>query len=347
VRQLAVSLILVLAVTACSSGPAEEDVVSSSADLALVSAIEDASSALDELATAVETFCTTHDDETHVAAKEAWAAAKTAWERSEWNIFIGPADMLRTLSKVDYEPISEAGIDELLASDTVIDLDYVENRAASTDRGLGAVEYILFRELEGASEPRACHLSTSASRVASDAAQDLAEAWTVSFDGGEPWVDTFTVTVPSNQALGDLVAAVVETTKRQSLFEIGQALGISAPDPEIESIPEGSAGAAAEMYEAQLAGIRDLLDAGGEDSLGALIRARSAEVADRIDVSLDSAMTELAAIDEPLRQVAADRPGDLEPVYQHIAELRTLFESDVVSLLDITLGFSDTDGDTG
>jgi predicted lipoprotein len=58
-------------------------------------------------------------------------------------------------------------------------------------------------------------------------------------------------------------------------------------------------------------------------------------------------MTGLATIDEPLRQLAAGRPEELEPIYDDIAGLRTLFESDVVSLLDITLGFSDTDGDTG
>jgi predicted lipoprotein len=347
VRRLTIFVLVALAVAACSSGPAEEAVVSSAADLALVPAIEEAAGALDELAGAVDAFCAAPGPETHEAANEAWSVAKTAWETSEWNVFIGPADMLRTLSKVDFEPISEAGIDELLASDTIIDVDYVDNRAASTDRGLGAVEYGLFREVHDAADPRVCDLTTSSSVVAADATRDLVHAWTVSFDGAEPWIDTFTVTIPSNQALGDLVAAVVETTKRQSLFEIGQALGISAPDPEIEAIPEGAAGAGADMYEAQLAGIRDLLDAGGEDSVGALIRARSSEVADRIDASLESAMTGLAAIDEPLRQLAADRPEELEPIYDDIAALLTLFESDVVSLLDITLGFSDTDGDTG
>ena len=101
------------------------------------------------------------------------------------------------------------------------------------------------------------------------------------------------------------------------------------------------------MYRSQLESIRVALDAGGEDSLGELIRARSPEVADRIDETLDRAIAEVDALEGPMRDIARDRPEELEPIYEDIAELRTLFESDVVSLLDITLGFSDTDGDTG
>jgi predicted lipoprotein len=334
-------------VTACSSEPAEDAVVSAAAGSALIPSMEAAATELAGLATAAETFCQTPDQASHQAAKDAWLRADDTWELSELNIFIGPADMLRTLSKVDYAPASESGIDELLASDATIDFDYVDNRAASTDRGLGAVEYTLFRDTAAAGDPRVCELTLASSAVAAEAARELTEAWTVSYDGGEPWEDTLTDTIPSNQALGDLVAALVETTKRQSLFEIGQALGISAPEPELEAIPEGAAGQASQMYLSQLEGIRQLLAAGDDDSLGALIRARSSEVADRIDIGLREAMDGLAVLDGPLRQVAAERPEELEPIYEDIAELRTLFESDVVSLLDITLGFSDTDGDSG
>jgi predicted lipoprotein len=309
--------------------------------------MEAAASELAGLAAAAETFCQRPDQASHQTAKDAWTRADNAWELSELNVLIGPADMLRTLSKVDYAPASESGIDEMLASEATIDFDYVDNRAASTDRGLGAVEYTLFRDTAAAGDPRVCELTIAASAVAAEAARELTEAWTVSFDGGEPWESTFTVRIPSNQALGDLVAAMVETTKRQSLFEIGQALGISAPQPELDAIPEGAAGAGSQMYLSQLEGIRQLLAAGEDDSLGALIRARSSEVADRIDIVLGEAMDGLAVLDGPMRQIADERPEELEPIYDDVAELRTLFESDVVSLLDITLGFSDTDGDSG
>jgi uncharacterized protein len=347
VRRFRLVAILSVALAACSSGPPEVDVVSNAAHLALIPAMESAADEISALSTATEVFCSTPDGEAHEAATDAWRTAKEAWERSELTTLFGPADMLRTVSKVDYAPISESGIVELLASDTLIDVDYIDNRAASTQRGLGAVEYALFRDTESAADERTCALAGSSAVVAANAATALVDSWTTSFDGGEPWVDVYTMVIPPNQSFGDLVASFVETLKRQSLFELGQALGISAPEPNIEAIPEGAAGEAAAMYRSQLESIRVTVDAGGEDSLGELIRARSPDVADRIDETLDRALAEVSALEGPMRDIASESPETLEPIYQDIADLRTLFESDVVSLLDITLGFSDTDGDTG
>lgn len=347
-RALALILALGLVLGACSTGPGEDDVVSAMTGQGLVPAIEDAAAIAEDLAGATEQFCGRPTAESHVSAKQSWQEAKTAWEKSELTTFFGPADMLRTVSKVDYSPISETGIDDLLASETPIDADYIDDRASSTQRGLGAIEYGLYRDLDAASDPRVCQLTTSASQVVALETGALHEAWTDSFDGEAPFVDTFTGTMTSNQALADVVAAIVETLKRQSLFELGKALGISSPEPEIEAIPEGTAGAGAAMYLAQLGGIRAALEAGGPDSLAGLIGARSVEVAERIDVLLGQAIGKLTPLQgSPMRSVAEERPDDLRPLYDDLAELRTLFESDVVSLLDITLGFSDTDGDTG
>jgi predicted lipoprotein len=90
-----------------------------------------------------------------------------------------------------------------------------------------------------------------------------------------------------------------------------------------------------------------MLEAGAPDSLGDLIGARSPEVKARIDEHVEGAFAELDGIKGPMREIAADAPDDLAPLYEHLSELLSAFESDVVSLLDITLGFSDTDGDTG
>ena len=78
-----------------------------------------------------------------------------------------------------------------------------------------------------------------------------------------------------------------------------------------------------------------------------LIEARSSEVASEIDAHLTSAMAGLESIDGTLADAAAAGSPELVAVYEDLNALRVLFEADVVSLLDITLGFSDTDGDSG
>ncbi len=340
-------ILLVLAVASCSSGPGEAEIVDAATSVALVPAMDQAAVSAASLSDAVADYCSQPADGSRQTAMAAWGEAKTAWERSELSTFFGPADMLRTVSKVDYAPISEPGIDDLLASDTVIDVDFVDNRAGSTQRGLGAIEYALFGEFDPDATPRVCELITASAEVVAVETLALHDAWTDSSDGGPPWVETFTDTMPPNDAIGDLVGAIVETLKRQSLLELGKGLGISAPSPEPDAVPEGAAGAGAAMYRAQLEGIRAVLDAGGETSLLALIAARDQGVADQIDALLDETVSDLEAIDQPIKDAMVSDPAGVEAIYQNLADLRALFEADVVSLLDVTLGFSDTDGDTG
>ncbi len=346
-RRLAASVMAIVLI-ACSAGPTNDEVVQSMAENALVPAMGVSTAGAAELAASVEAFCSAPSTETQAAAQEAWKSAKQAWGRSILTTWFGPAQMLRTVSHVDYEPIDEEGIDELLASPEVLDVDYVMNQAAATQRGLGGIEYLLFDSLERAGDPRVCELMTSTAEVVASETKALETAWTDTYEDGSPFVDRFLgETMTSDEAMANSISAIVETLKQMSLFQLGKALGISAQEASIEAIPEGRAGFAADAYIAQLESIRALLDDGGESSLGALIASRSSEISTQIDTHLTTAVEALDVIDAPLRTVAADDPTQLEPVYNDVAELLRIFEADVVSLLDITLGFSDADGDTG
>lgn len=339
---------MMLVLCACSGGPTNADVVRSMAESALIPAMGAASVQAAALETAVSDFCLQPTIESQEAAGEAWRASKQAWQRSVLTTWFGPAQMLRTVSHVDYEPIDEEGIDELLDSAEVLDVGYMANQAAATQRGLGAIEYMLFDSLQRAGEPRVCEMMKSTASVVASETLALETAWTDSYEGGSPFVERFLgETMTPEVAMANSISAIVETLKQMSLFQMGKALGISAQEPSIEAIPEGRAGAAADAYVAQLESIRSMLDGGGENSLGALIDSRSTEISDEIDDHLGVAMAELEGIEAPLRQVAADSPAELQPTYDHLAELLRIFEADVVSLLDITLGFSDADGDTG
>jgi len=332
----------------CSAGPNDTDVVQTLTDSALVPSLHASSSEAAELAAEVTSFCDAPAAESQKTAQDAWRQAKGAWEQAIPATWFGPAQMLRTVSRVDYEPVNEQGIEELLASPESLDVDYVLNQAASTQRGLGAIEHLLFDSVGISGDTRVCELMKSTADVVASETLGLEEAWTVSYQEGTPYVDRFAGEGMSpDDAMADVVSAIVETLKQMSLFQLGKALGISSQETEIESLPEGRAGWAADAYLAQLEGIKMLLDAGGDSSLGGLIEARSNEVFTTIEGQLDAAIGELTGIESPLRQIAADDPARLAPLYQHLAALLTVFEADVVSLLDITLGFSDADGDSG
>lgn len=341
-------LLLGLAIASCSSGHAEDQAVSSITYDSLLPSLEASSVAAADLAGSVETFCREPSPASQSAVTSAWQSAKAQWGRAWLTTWFGPADMLRTVSRVDYQPISEEGIEELLASPVILDAEYVMNQAASTERGLGAIEYLAFGDSDAGDDPRRCELLTAASEVVASETAALEQAWSSSYQDGPAFSESFAGEgMPADDALGELVSAVVETLKQQALFQVGAAAGISAAEPDPEAIPEGEAGAAADFYRAQLEAVRSLLEAGAPESLGDLISARSPEVMDRFDQHLEGALAELDQIEGSMRDIATEDPARLEPLYEHLSELLITFESDVVSLLDLTLGFSDTDGDTG
>lgn len=343
-RRVAIPLLAALFLVSCSSGPDRSAVVAAIGDDALVPLIEEATGRIAELDEAIAAFCNEPTQESLSAAQDAWAKAKDAWESSEIAVYFGPATTLQTEWRVDFEPVSSAGIDELLASDTVIDFDYVDTRLASSRRGLGAVEYAIFRPLEEAEEERLCQLAASASAVAAAASQESYLAW---IDGSDAFLPIFTGTMTSNDALTDVVGAQYETLKHQTLSELGRALGVTAAEPDPGALVEGPAERGVIRLLAQLAGIEATLTAGGETSLLELISSRSEDVAVEIGSSLEDAVASLEAIEGSLAAAVENDPQTMNEVLDRLSRLRDLIEVDVVSLLDLTLGISDSDSDTG
>jgi predicted lipoprotein len=346
-RLLAVLLGSAVILGACSSGePTTADVVAAMSEDALIPMLASATDSTTVLAGELETFCSQPSPDGLESLRATWAEAQKSWKMVELLIYFGPAERLRTQSMVHYLPVSQDGIDELLASDTVIDVDYIENRAASTQRGLGAIEFVLFGDPGADTQPRACALAAAAAVVAADRTSDLNDAWVTGQDG-DPYPEQFVAEMDVLDSLAEVVGAIVETVRRQSSRELGPALGITSAEPDLSALTEGRAGAGADAYLAQVDGIDTIVRAGGETSLLNLIQARSPEVADRIESSLTSLQDSLEAIDTPLVEMAQQNPDQLAAVYELLAELHVLFEADVVSVLGITLGFSDTDGDGG
>jgi predicted lipoprotein len=342
--RLLLGLAVILA--ACSGGPDQAEIVTAVADEAIVPNLVAAVSGLEALDLAIGEYCSSLDSVDLDTARGAWFDAKKLWEPAQPSTFFDPGNMLRTVSKVDYSPPSPEGIERLLSSDTPIDDSYVSGNAASTQRGLGAIEYLLFSG-DAALDDRRCSLAAGAASVALAEARLLAATWQETYDGAAPFRDRFIQEMTSREALGDVVGAIIETFKRQALFEIGAATGVSAPEPRLDALEEGAAGAGAATYIAQIEGVESWLNAGGDVSLLGLIRDRSPEVAAEIETEMAEAIGELESVDGPMAAVATEDPVSLRPLFDHLNRLLSLFEADVVSLLDVSIGFSDSDGDSG
>jgi uncharacterized protein len=344
-KRWGVAVAMGLLIASCQSGNSQADAVTSIGSLAIAPQLETAVAATAEVFAAVDGLCADPSLVSLAEARSAWTNARIAWEPAELATFFGPARALGTVSHVDPEPDPE-DIDRLIESGTPIDTEYVADRASSTQRGLGTLEHLLFGSVELEPGSSSCDLAVAVAEVIGNETTALRDGWIVSDAGGGPYLTTFE-TSPGNEAVTRAVGAIVETLRRQSMAEIGAAIGMTAADPDPEAIPEGEAEAGAATYSSQMTGIRLWLEAGNDSSLLSLISARSPDLADLIEDHLDAIDSDLGVIDGPMQEIAAENPERLNPVFQKIGSLRALFEADVTSLLDLNLGFSDADGDSG
>ena len=342
-----------LVVAACSSGGDLSDAVEGTATQYLDPVYRMATEALSALPEAVSDACEMRDQGSLEQARRQWAQTQDAWKTTQAGWF-GPTTMDRYDSSIGYEPTNAEGIEQTLASDAVIDASYVREALPTTQQGLGAVEYILF---SGAMlDDRRCEYATAVADTVREDATALGVAWFDSWEGGTAYLDRFRgVAEPamdSDDAIGDQVGGIVEVLKLLTLQQLGRELGITAPAPVPGAFPEGAAEYGLGSLQAQLEGIASAYGSDPDGSISASVRARSEDVDSAIVADLAAAR---ALVDNLIGEqgahsmataVAQDR-GTLEDLYGLLATLRRTFETDVVSLLDIALGFSDTDGDTG
>ena len=244
----------------------------------------------------------------------------------------------------------EAVIDEAappLGPDTV--------RATSTSaRGLGALEHLLFADGERTAarlrgEPERCAYASAVATVAAEESDAVSRAWSEGVDGEPPYAEALTGEGPdaidAEEAVGMLVERHLFLVERIADAEIGASLGMRGT-PLPEALAEGAAGAGGEDVAARLEGIRAEYAPGGEDgeaTLGDLLRERDPDVHARLTQRLDAAITAARAVKGPLAGDAGARRG----VREAVKEAQTVLETEVVSVLGVTVGFSDNDGDSG
>lgn len=336
-KLVAAGVACVLLVSACGSSTTELDAVVVSIDDVIRPAYGKAVSDLSVLATAVDSLCLSPGAGTLGEARASWLKANRSWK------FLGPMSFgpiadNRTNTWVDYKVTDTEKIDELLESGVAITDEYVFDVAASTQRGLGAVEYIVYGTVEDLEDLDTCGYLGSLLTVALAQAELVEGQWAP----GQPF-PSMMVDDP-HMGVGEIVQGLAFSAAKLTKNTLTLA---TATTLTIDEVPEGPAGTGVRDVITELAAMQELYMVSGEGtSISQLVTTQSRELDQNLRQLFPQCLEALDLLEASRIGGMADQDIGLD-AFQCLDELRITIETDLVSQLDVTLGFSDTDGDSG
>lgn len=366
VRRLGAALmgLLLVAAAACSGGDDDDggagadegsgvevpvdELLANLGTSVIVPAYADLVTSLDELVAALDGWCAAPGPDGLDAARTAWATAADAWQRTR-PVGVGPAMDRRLMSSVWY-PARPEDVAEVLAGTEPITPESLDAGSATT-RGLAAVEILLFGPdadgATGADQARRCAYAAAATTLAAGAAREVAGDWTGSATA-PPYVDVLMAGIDGDPqaslaALVNEIAHALQTIDDQGLRGIALA---ESPDDVPETQRDGPAGHRVADLRALLATIQAVVEGPtGDDGLSALVASRSVATGERLDQALAAAVDTVGALPDSI-PATLDAPDDLAAAAEDAGELKVVVSTEVASVLGITIGFSDADGDS-
>lgn len=343
--------VLTIMLAGCGGSTASRpDVLDDLATDTIVPATELLASDTETLEQAVIDLCAAPNSARLQASHDALAATRTSWSTSE-AMWVGPVMERRSWAVIDW-PIDAEDIEELIADDSlVLDNERLARRIAANQRGLGAVEYVLGDPsdpqptLDALRGERRCDYLTGITAVISDEADLLPSDWTIDFEQGGPWVDTFAAT--DSAGLDMVVNDSLFLLEAIADAELGTALGAMEGPADLDGIVEGPAGLGVADIAAHMRGLRSVLIGNPDNDSEGLAPLLGDDLTTRLTTAFDTADATIEAIDGRLRTAIAEQPDAVATAREAIKEIQTLVATEVVSRLGVTIGFSDADGDTG
>ncbi len=347
---------MVLSVSCSSGATGDAAVLVSLTDSVIVPGYEAVAQEAGELRQALDGLCASPSDSTLSEARQAWREIRAPWMRSEAT-WVGPVMERRSKSLMDWPEVRPERIESMLAENPVTTEDDVRHSLASTQRGLGAIEYLLFApdamELLADQSSARCNFLMAVGRLVESESGGLVAAWTAGEDGGPPYKDFLTGRSDSSllpgQAVAELVRVQVFLIRTIVDMRLASALGLREEGPDLAAIPGGNGLNALSDLRNQVLGMRDMY-IGHEESEGLgiseLVKELSTETDDRIRGHFESSLAAIDSVGTPLRPAILEQPEQVRPVYDRLSELQRTLSTEVVSLLGISVGFSDTDGDS-
>ena len=290
-------------------------------------------------------------------ARQSWRAARTAWKATEPMRF-GPVMLRKSQGLVDW-PTEPEKIDKMLAGRDSITVYDVREFLPSNLRGLAAMEYMLFGEdddsvLAALSDPATlrCAYLTALSEAATAEVDVVLTHWTQGDGDKPPYQTVFDGTASSSlhesAALADLVSSIIFLNRKIASMRLAPALGLNGHAPDPSAIEGGPAHHTVAELRSQIISVQDVYRGAGQDGPGLshLVRQLSPEADQQTVAALDSTLAAIDALTEPLPETALSNPQPVQELFDRVSELERLFNADVASLLNVSVGFSDQDGDS-
>jgi predicted lipoprotein len=356
-------LIAIITLFACSSAGtvSTQEVLIGLTDQVIVPQFQSVASEMNDLKGSLDELCDDPSLENLENARDGWRSARASWMRSQAMSF-GPVMDRRSRSLVDWSPIDPARIEEILSERDSVTDEYVREFLSSPQRGLGAIEYVLFKndkdvlELPGRTDSIHCQYLAALGDVASDEMNAVLLDWTGSEPESVAYAAKFNGTA-SNSLIGKAaISEVVRTTiflnRSITNMKLGKALGLSDGKTDPTAISGGAGQHAVADIRNQVLGMQDIYVGAntGDDAglgLGALIRGLSSDSDQWVRASFTNALESIDKLEEPLQITIVQNPEPAQEAHESLMELQRVLNTEVVSLLGVSVGFADTDGDGG
>ena len=340
-----------------AAAPSKQEVIASLTDGLILPRFRSVAEEMSNARAALHALCSDPSPDTLADARTSWREARAEWLRSQ-AIWFGPVMDRRSRSLVDWAPVDPERIEKSVSKRESVTANDVREFLGATQRGMGAVEYVVFGDdtevLASLGERRGirCQYLTALGDVAAEETAAVVADWAGEGTDSDGYAGYFKgtakVALVDQQAVDEVVRTSVFITRSISDMRLGKALGATDGHPDPSAIPGGAGNNAVSDLRNQVLGMRDTYQ-GANDTLGIsdLVRGVSADADERMRGHFEQALAAVDGLQEPLRETIAQDPGPAQLAYQRMQELQRALNTEVVSLLGVTVGFSDSDGDGG
>ena len=225
----------------------------------------------------------------------------------------------------------------------------------SNRRGFGAIEYLLFRNNDLADPNRAvsaCPYLVAMATVDHEETGAILNEWAEVSEGRPAYRDYFSDRASSSMlpsaAVADVVRTVYFLIRDIVDVRLASAMGLRQDPADPSAIPGTSADNGLNDIRHELMGMREVYEGSGEEGLGIgdLVAQLSEDTDGRLRNEFGAATVAMDVVDGPFCAAVEHRTPRVQTLYERLLDVQRTIATEIVSLLGVSIGFTDTDGDS-